>query len=133
MHRFSTAILCAFLAGCAAHQPLPRLSIKDPVPQPVAVVSDASIATPVVTGGSEADNRRLALALHNELADQGYEVKPSGAWKITGTVTNNGVVWTIAAPDKATRIVTQSTLSTPALMGIVPGLRSHLPRPSTPI
>lgn len=132
------------LAGCGARIETPTPSLKDSQPRlqhavarpdapPSAVVRrDITIAPAVVTGGTSTDNARLALALDNALLTLGYDVRPGGPWRITGTITDTRVTWTITDPAGITGTVTQSSTSTPALQAIVPGVRSHLPRPSTP-
>ena len=140
MHRPTALALSLILAGCSSTLPrIQHVSLKDTpakqdVPAAIVLRNDISITTPVVIGGSEADNRRLALALTNALIEHGYDIKAGGAWRILGAFNGSIVTWTIVAPDGVTKgTVQQSNPSSPALQAIVPGVRSHLPRPSTPI
>lgn len=139
MHRAALSAFSLFLAGCSSTVPaIKPVSLKDVPQKPAAtapaVTADASLQPPVVVGGAEHDNKRLAIAIHNALVDLGYEVKPAGSWRVIGTIDGKQVSWAIVGPDGVTKgTVTQSSPSTAALIAIVPGVRSHLPRPSTPI
>lgn len=139
MHRAALGLVSLVLAGCSSTVPtLKHVSLKDVPQKPAsttpAITGDASLQPPVVVGGADHDNKRLAIAIHNALVDLGYEIKPGGSWRILGAVNGSQVSWTIVGPDGVTKgTVTQSSPSTAALTAIVPGVRSHLPRPSTPI
>lgn len=139
MYRAALGLVSIILAGCSSTVPtLKHVSLKDVPQKPAAaapaIAGDASIQPPVVVGGADHENKRLAIAIHNALVDLGYEIKPGGSWRILGAINGKQVSWSVVSPDGLTRgIIVQSNPSTAALTAIVPGVRSHLPRPSTPI
>lgn len=136
-HTLTALAALSLLTGCAAELPTLPIGLKDtkrPDVPAATVRNDITIAPPVVIGGTEADNRRLSLALENALRDAGYDVRNGGPWRIVGAVNAATLTWTIVNPDGSPKgRITQTNLTTPALRAVVPGVQSHLPRPSTPL